>query len=164
MTVSTWALMAFLPASTWLCKAAPPISMGDLLRVRCVPSALSTRQLVTRMFWDNRRGATVFPKWHFAVTPMDRPADAGAKTRSAAAAGWGPSAANTRAHSSRARVPNAVLLLPTVRYRGLELGDQAVIDDHRLVDAAVVAGRPCLHDRDALLRQSGRAGIAMGFD
>src|SRR5262245_45403477 len=63
-----------------------------------------------------------------------------------------------------ARVPNAVLLLPTVRYRGLELGDQAVIDDRRLVDAAVVAGRPCLQDRDALLRQFGRAGIAMGFD
>src|SRR5262245_18310977 len=63
-----------------------------------------------------------------------------------------------------ARVPNAVLLLPTVRYRGLELGDQAVIDDRRLVDAAVVAGCPCLHDRDALLCQFGRAGIAMGFD
>src|SRR5262245_11465262 len=75
MTVLTWALMAFLPAvSTRLCKAAPPIPMDDLLRVRCVPSALLTRQLVARMLRDNRRGATVFPKWHFAVTPIHRPA------------------------------------------------------------------------------------------
>src|SRR5262245_29076649 len=165
MTVLTCALMAFLPVvSTRLCKAAPAIPMVDLLRVRCVPSAFSTRQFVTRMLRDNRRGATVFPKWHFAVRPMDRRPDAGAETRSAPAVGFGPSAANTRVHSSMARVPNAVLLLPTVRHQGLELGDQAVIDDHRLVNAAVVAGRPCLHDRDALLRQFGRAGIAMGFD
>src|SRR5262245_9528553 len=140
MTVSTWALMAFLPAITWLCKAAPPISMGDLLRVRCVPSALSTRQLVTRMSWDNRRGATVFPKWHFAVTPMDRPADGRRRDALGRRGRLRGRARQTRASiSSMARVPNAVLLLPTVRHHGLELGDQAVIDDHRLVDVAVVA-------------------------